>query len=591
MTFQYGSNDPQIKNPFKREGLLYLASGTIILLLGVLSLFALRNQMVETGQAAGWMNLVICLILLAGGVAYVTKGLMQIFRFYVGRGIPSSISRNVARSEKHVFEANLVYQPEELDQMLTGRKNITFREPSTLLDRMIYSIFPKMIFLPYSMRNFMHVLIQNTGYSLIALLFYWLALLSGSLGLTQLSQSSFSSWLGIGLSVGLLLLWLFNKLSAKHTNSFRLLGSKGSIVWVIVLSILVPAAGELAIRQGIEFPDAPFHPVLHLIALYLIIPLLAAASIVLAKFRSELYEPMTEISEFREHWQENVHPKDFFRSLDMELANLRYKEFPNRVYRELSPNLNMEGSMDKGSFVGDTIQETQPVYEEIAYPPLFQQLRLYIAIAGHVLVVLSAVLLFFLNRQYIDGLVWSRLFDGIYFPLLLWIFGSAAQTLAHLYWAEMHFTSYLIHFQGEGTYTESKLSVGMAITDSTRSENTVVRTSFSPWLLVTRLVTSTQASSGSGNLAGPRFVTSMHKADDLLDHLVGKIRRYLGEREIIATTVSNKDLQSIQTLYAFNEAAPSKQAATNLEGPELKKSISRSGDTDQDGRKDEDGEK
>jgi hypothetical protein len=582
MTFQYGSNDPQIKNPFKREGILYLASGTVILALGTISLLVLRKQMIETGQAAGWLNLVICLILLAGGVAYVTKGLLQIFRFYVGRGVPSSISRNEARSEKHVIEASLVYQNEELDQMLTGRKNITFREPSTLLDRMLYSIFPKMIFLPYSMRNYMHVLVQNTGYSLIALLIYWLTLLSGSLGLTQLSESSFSSWFGMALAVGILLLWLFNSLSIKRTNSFRLLGSKGRIVWVILLSILIPAAGEIALRQGVPFPDAPFHPTLHLIVLFLIIPILAAVSIALANFRSELYEPLTEVSEFREHWQENVHPKDFFRSLDMELANLRYKEFPNRIYRELSPNLNMEGSMDKGSFVGDTIQETQPVYEELAYPPLFQQLRLYTSITGHLLVVLSAVLLFLLNRQHMDGLTFANVFDGIYFPGLLWIFGSAAQTLAHLFWAEMHFTSYLIHFQGEGTYSESKLSVGMAITDSTRSENTVVRTSFSPWLLVTRLVTSTQASSGGGNLAGPRFITSMHKADDLLDHLVGKIRRYLGEREIIATTVSDKDLQSIQTIYAFNEAAPSKEAMKNLEKPDLNKSISRGGDSNND---------
>ncbi|NHN29429.1 hypothetical protein [Paenibacillus agricola] len=583
MTFQYGSDDPSIKNPFKREGILYLASGTIILALGIISLFALRNQMVATGQAAGWLNLAICLILLAGGVAYVTKGLLQIFRFYVGRGIPSSISKNEARSEKHVYEAGVAYSAEDLDQMLTGRKNITFREPSTLLDRMVYSLYPKMLFLPYSMRNYLHVLIQNTGYSLIALLIYLLALLSSSLGLTQLTNSSFSSWLGIGLACSLLLMWLFNTLSVKHTHSTRLLGGKGRIVWVILLSILIPAIGEIALRQGVQFPEAPVGPALHLIALFLIIPILVAASLTLAKFRSELYEPLTEVSEFREHWQENVHPKDFFRSLDMELANLRYKEYPNRIYRELSPNLNMEGSMDKGSFVGDTIQETQPVYEELAYPPLFQQLRLYTAVFGHLLVVLSAVLLFVTNRQHIDGLDGTLLFDGIFFPLLLWIFGSAAQTLSHLFWAEMHFSSYLIHFQGEGTYTESKLSVGMAITDSTRSENTFVRTSFSPWLLVSRLMTSTQAGSGAGNLAGPRFVTSMHRADDLLDHLVGKIRRYLGDREIIATTISNKDLGAIQTIYAFNESAPSKEAIEKLDKPELKKSISRIGDEDGDG--------
>jgi hypothetical protein len=588
MTFQYGSDAPEIKNPFKREGILFLASGTMICILGIVSLLVLRQQSLDTGQAAGWLNLVIGLLLLAGGVTYVTSGLLKVFRFYVGRGIPASISENVARSEKHVFEGKLAYQHQELDQMLTGRKNITFREPVTLLDRLVYSIFPKLIFLPYSMRNYLHVLTQNTGYSYIALLVYLLSLLSSSLGLTLFSQTSFGSWLGIGLAVCLLLIWLLNPPSITKTNTYRLLGKRQTILWFALLIIIVPVVGELLLRQGVQLPEAPFQPTLHLIVLFLIMPVLAAASLILAKYRTELYEPLTEISEFREHWQENVHPKDFFRSLDMELANLRYKEFPNRIYRELSPNLNMEGSMDKGSFVGDTIQETQPVYEEMTYPPLFNQLRLYTAAAGHLLIVLSAVLLFILNQQPMDGLTAARLFNGIYFPLLLWVFGTAAQNATHLYFAEMHFSSYLIHFQGEGTYTESKLSVGMAITDSTRSENTIVRTSFSPWLLVTRLVSSTQASSGANNCSGPRFVLGMHKADDLREHLVGKIKHFLSDREIIAATVSDKDLQSIQTIYAFNEAAPSKEMVKDLEKPQINKSIGQPGSSSSDSKDKED---
>ncbi|MFE5321222.1 hypothetical protein ACFQ88_21185 [Paenibacillus sp. NPDC056579] len=572
MSFQYGSNAPDIKNPFKKEGLLYVASGIAILLIGITALFVLRSQIAGQAQSAGWIHLIICIVLLLGGGGYLTRGLLKMFRFYVGRGIPASLSKNEARSEKHVAEPNIAYHVNTLDQMLSGRKNVTFHEPVTLLDRMLYSIYPNFIFLPYSMRNYLHLVVQNAGYSIIALLIYFLSLLSGSLGLTKLSSTSFSGWLGIALLAGLSVLWVVNLLSVKRVNHPRLFrGSRLGIVWMTISAVLLPAVGELLLRQGIEPPAAPFNPTLPLILLFLFIPALTAAAIVLAKYRSDLYDPVTEVSEFREHWQENVHPKDFFRSLDMEFANIRYKEFPNRVYRELSPNLQMEGSMDKGSFVGDTIQETQPMYKEISEPPSSKHVRLYTAIAGHALVVLSALLLFVLNKQFSGDLTFQSLFNGVYFPGLLFLFGSSALTLAHIYWAEMHFTSYLIQFQGEGTYTESKISVGMAITDSTRSENTIVRTSFSPWLLVTKLVTSTQASSGSGNLSGPRYIMSMHKADDMMDHLTEKMKAFLGNRETIATALSPKDLQSMQTMFTINEAAPSKEQLRGSEGSSINK--------------------
>ncbi len=154
---------------------------------------------------------------------------------------------------------------------------------------------------------------------------------------------------------------------------------------MIVLAILIPAIAELILRQGINIPAAPFQPAWVLVFFFLFLVAIVAAGLTLSKLRAEVADPETEVSEYRDHWQENVHPKDFFRALDMEMANLRYKEIPNRVYRELNPSLNMEGSMDKGSFSGDTIQETQPIYKEVDYPPLMGKLRFAFAIAGTLL--------------------------------------------------------------------------------------------------------------------------------------------------------------------------------------------------------------
>src|SRR5690606_25939421 len=96
----------------------------------------------------------------------------------------------------------------------------------------------------------------------------------------------------------------------------------------------------------------------------------------MAKKRADMLDPRTEVSEYKDNWHENVHPKDIFISFDREMAKSRYKEMPNRIYCEMKPELIMEGSMDKGSFTGDTIQETQPIYEEVKYPAIYSIMRL-----------------------------------------------------------------------------------------------------------------------------------------------------------------------------------------------------------------------
>ncbi|MBP1914186.1 hypothetical protein [Lederbergia galactosidilytica] len=559
MSFQYGSDSPEIKNPFKQEGLLFLLSGLMILSMGVLSIIMLRGQIVEKGLAAGWVNLVISLVLITGGIHFLAKGLFKISRFYVGRGVPASLAKNMARSEKHTKEPNTYYQSEEMEQMLMGRKNLTFHEPVTLFERMVYSLFPNFLFLPYSMRNYLNLLIRNVGFSLIAYFVYLIALLSGMVGLTLLTDSSFSSWLGIILVVFLLVLWIGTPLTVKKVSYKNLYKGKNKhIAWMIVLAILIPAIAELILRQGINIPAAPFQPAWVLVFFFLFLVAIVAAGLTLSKLRAEVADPETEVSEYRDHWQENVHPKDFFRALDMEMANLRYKEIPNRVYRELNPSLNMEGSMDKGSFSGDTIQETQPIYKEVDYPPLMGKLRFAFAIAGHCFVIVAALILYFFNPMEV-----SQIFSGLFYSGMFWIFGTSLLTLTHLYWGEMQFISYLIQFQGEGTYSESKLSVGMAITDSTRSENTIVRTSYSAWFLAAKVVTSTQARSGVNTLDQARYLMSMEKADDMLNHLVEHMKDFLDDRELIAATASEKDMNNIQTFYAVNEASSAVKLAAN----------------------------
>ncbi|WP_206105423.1 hypothetical protein [Paenibacillus thalictri] len=564
MSFQFGSNTPDIENPFKREGMLYLISGTFISVTSVISVLLMKKQIIDHAALSSWVHLILSLLFLSLGVSHIVRGLMKVFRFYIGRDVPVSLCKNQTKSEKHSLERNVVYKASELDQMMAGRKNITFLEPITLLDRMLYSVFPKLLFLPYSMRNFLHIVTENTGLALLWLGVYILSLVSGFLGLTSITQTALGQWLGVVLLLVCLGIWLFNAPTFQKINNHQLIfGKRRNVYLVSIFSLVLPTIGEMLIRRDVTIPEAPIQPTLPLIILFLLQIAVLVCAILISKRRAEMYDPLTEVSEFREHWQENVHPQDFFRSLDMEMANLRYMEYPNRVYRELAPKLNMEGSMDKGSFRGDTIQETQPVYEPIPYPKLLQNMRLWISVGGHIAVVCASLLLFFYSAnaaEYSLGIF----FKEVFYPLNLWLFGTSAIILAHLYWSEMHFTSYLIQFQGEGTYTESKFSVGMAITDSTRSENTIVRSSFSPWLYATKLVSSTLVGSGAGNMSSPRYILSMHKADDLLAHLVQQIRSFVDERQVIAVSTSGKDNEAIQRIYSVNEAAPTKEKLLDL---------------------------
>ena len=80
------------------------------------------------------------------------------------------------------------------------------------------------------------------------------------------------------------------------------------------------------------------------------------------------------------------------------------------------------------------------------------------------------------------------------------VFGAILAIAAHVFWSEMQFDSLAVYFQCHGTYTESKLSTGTSIYDSTRSENMLVRSSMTPWIIASRLVTSCFTESGTKNL-------------------------------------------------------------------------------------------
>jgi hypothetical protein len=102
------------------------------------------------------------------------------------------------------------------------------------------------------------------------------------------------------------------------------------------------------------------------------------------------------------------------------------------------------------------------------------------------------------------------------------------------------------------------VATGMSIHDSTRSENLVVRSSLTPWLLVSRVRSSTLTVSGSSNLEQPRLVLAMDENDALSQELVADARAFLRDRQILATVGSTADLQAAANIYQMNERTRSK---------------------------------
>ena len=141
-------------------------------------------------------------------------------------------------------------------------------------------------------------------------------------------------------------------------------------------------------------------------------------------------------------------------------------------------------------------------------------------------------------------------------------FANILTSSAHLFYAEMLFDSNIIYFKVEGTFTESKISTGASIHDSTRSENTLIRSSITPWIIVSRIVTSTFAASGIRNLEYPRHIMEMHKNESELNDIRSDILDFLKDRESIASITSERDLNNASQIHQINQQS---RAGSNVQ--------------------------
>lgn len=592
MSYDYGTNTLGIKNPFKPEGILRAVAGLVIGILGVAILLGISKDL-KVDSVKAWSDVFLGIALLTWSFKKIGNGLFKLFRYFVGRSVPTSLAlnRNPSDQQNAIKEKDsTAYNSATLESMLMGRKNSTFHEPQGWTAQLIHSVFPKLIFMPYKIRNFVQELAGLVVSSTIAFVAFSLAYFVSVSGLVGNAGRIITPILSI-----LLLIYMVGILrsSARSLRSAknRTLHSKSSSSLALLtgFAIIVPiATGYVyshlsgASKNNLHsfFENTlVFSAWFNLILLIVISIGVIAVSWVMIRERFNLADPETHVSEFRANMQESVHPKEIFINIDnIVLANRRFKEIPNRIYQEFNPELE-EQSQGKGSFKGKLLIETQPEPIEIAYSPLFKKCRMLATIASQIMIVVSAILLIFLvsrsyelyslsnsgllkadNGQTRELLVqFGSMLTGCLTLFFSWqtiyYAGKLLERGSSLFWSEMQFGSLLMWMKAEGTYTESKISTGMAIHDSTRSENVVVRSSITPWIITSRITTSLFAESGTQNLEQPRHILKMSSNDDELNTIVAEIKTFLEERESIASIGNEKDLRNAATFYQINQTS------------------------------------
>ncbi|WP_163935741.1 hypothetical protein [Paraferrimonas sp. SM1919] len=619
MAFEHGSLDLGIRNPFRFEGTLKAARGLITTVMGLLVLLSvpeLIQEQTTVSKIFGWIATTVAFILLSNGLWVLGKGLMQCLRFFVGRSVPTSLAYNQAKSEADSANrerADVAYDADQLEQMLIGRKNLTFTEPQGLINRLIHTLFPKLTLAPYPIRNMAAQLSDAIAKTILAIVAYLLASFVISSGLIGPNGPFIQPLVSSLFLINLVFIWIAagRPISRQATHSVISKGAAG-ISRTIIAAITFPIAASYLVDMFLDSVSqhrAPqwLQPIetitvrgdMELVGLVqgiynnvsipswiMIVAALGIGSFALIAFliakRCEKTSPITEVSELRENWQESVHPREIFINLDsMVMANRRYKEVPNRVYRSMKPMLQ-EQTNGKGAFYGETIQETQPSVRPVAVVGVEDQIRKAATVIGQSLL-LGGSLLLFINYEIIFTLInkfteiaessptleqalantqmfgseLAIIINSVIGLAILACFGRLLGNFSHVFWSEFQFESQLIYFKCEGTFTESTIATGKGIYDSTQSENVIVRSSMTPWVVVSKLVTSTFAGVGSKNLEQPRHIMALHSNDNELLAITNDLKGYLASRQTIANVNTEADLLATSQINELNQQSRS----------------------------------
>lgn len=556
-TFDFGKA-LGIKNPFKTDGALTILYGVVAVGCAAYLLLEVREWMAQGARKEGWGQAVLGFSLLVIGLTNLARGTMRVTRFYVGRSVPSDLSATANNAGRPSYSTN------DLEQTLLQRVNLTFVEPDGLVSRVLVSMFPKLLVSPPPLRAATEKVFAGVISTAIVLLLFALFWFGGMLQLIPTPSDAVMEWALWASVVAILAAWINVRVvlsSVAYIDEHQHY-TFTSLAKLIFIALIAPAFVAYLINSGQNIASPEVSAIPFLIGEVVLAIAFSGLAYTLWKKRVYGLEPVTRVSEFRDKWVESVHPMDIFRDFEMRMADHRYMEIPNRDYVIKEPRLTPQGKGDRGEFTGAKMIETQP------RPMKFEnhnRLVLSTSILGTLLLCVGAIGLAFLlpDPKLVMMAFEKSMFEQVSGPLATWVFtsaialvfGAGIMHLARLYWSEIKFDSTLAYLFAEGTFTESTVSMGTSVYDSARSENTVVRSSLSPWMLIADLVTTTFAVPGKTNLEQRRWIEAFSENGAFMDNLIKDLKDGLSDHNLIAGLKSEGDQATAGNLLQMNAVA------------------------------------
>ena len=557
MPFEYGSQQVDIPNPFKLEGAAYTARAAVLIALGVVALLGVRPLVADGERAVAAVVMFGGLGLAGFGVFAAYRGLYKMFRFYVGRGQPADLAATVAAEQTVMPGAPSggatgyrgIYQPVELANMLLGRKNPTFREPEGWLPRLLHSLISNLIFLPYALRNDAGSRFAAAAHSVVILALLGLAWFAGVTGLVPMAGTPVMAWLVAIITLLLVSIWLREALRPSGGNRTAILRFT-PLALVIWAAIAVATPFALVAVNGVQAVAR---------AAVLTLPVVHA-DIALGRrggrVQLVLGDPPRAAHAARDQRQRVPRALAGIGASDGYLP--RHRDYVGEAPfpGDPEPRLRQRCAAARGPGLAEqrrvrgAHRAGSPAAADRGSP---RDLVLQVGIAAGQVLMLGAGITLFALLMDLATITASGLVQALLAAVILWMAGKLIAQTSTLYVSEIEFESDLIVFQATGTFAESRLATGMSIYDSTRSENVIVRSSLTPWLIVSRLHTSTLTVSGSANLEQPRLILGMNDNPTLSRDLVADARAFLKDRQIMASVNSESDLQAAANIYQMNE--------------------------------------
>lgn len=440
-----------VPNPHRVEN-MFLAAGAVLLIAsGFASLFIARQRMPEATHVAGWVALVAAVLTLFAGFTLVTWILWQL-RFYFGREQPNSLAPNMTPTQSgESVEARALTE--------TMRQNaFHYDVPVSGIDQLLYTWMPDLIFSPPPLQKIARAQFRN----MLALTAILVSALIAVFGVSNPGQRSLVFMLYCALGA-----WILVRALRRNGGAAEL--SVGALVAFAVVAIIGPVFLGMVLP-----PDLPAPLGMNWAALAaLVVPggLVATALLLLSVLTQTLRPTTISMTNHLEIVSFNGAPNQISLHFARTLQELWFEKIPNRRYIAVQPQI----AGTRGSFIGETLEESQPLPTEssaltLKYCLGTREYRYLVAVAALALLLIAGTSVLTLMSVWNWPLGAGNLIAGAVLSFLLALFCLKS---SQLLWRRFRFTSRLYWLEMQGNFQESSVDFGNIVQDRFKSQKTV----------------------------------------------------------------------------------------------------------------------